>query len=214
MKKLIAILLLAATLMLSSCGYPFVRKSIFPEGYTGGFGIEYGSGQEIYWVETYEECVEAMDQLKSHGSTFYKTAIFSYEGEEFDTKYCFQFYHKKDNVKYGDNPYDRWAEQVEVSSFAFFEDVTIEELVYSDIDDYLWSMCYEPSSFDYLCEKYSNIPSLPFQYRFLEEKNHHALYYKGDYFVIFGAPSEVEQTFSKECGEAVINSIVFIGFDE
>ena len=198
---------------LPSCG-PF-RRSIFPEGYTGGWGIEFGSGEEIYWVETYEEAVAAMDQLKSHGSTFYKTAIFSYEGDLFNTKYCFRFQGKKDNVKFGDNPYDRWAENVVVESIGFFEDVTIDELVYSNIDDYFWFQCCTPRNFNELCEKYPNIPSLPFEYKVSEETNEHSLYYNGDSFVFFGGvDSEGRPIFSKECCEAVMNSIVFIGFDD
>ncbi len=211
---LVFVLTLAA---LSSCGwYPFGDpRSIFPEGYTGGWGIEYGSGEEIYWVETYEEAVAAMDQLKSHGSTFYKTAIFSYEGELFDTKYCFMFQGKKDNVKFGDNPYDRWAENVIVQSVGFFEDVTIDELVYSDIDDYLWFKCATPHNFNELCEKYHNISSLPLEYMFSEETYQHSLYY-GEELVVFLIGSvygDGKPKVAKECGETVMNSIIFLGFD-
>ena len=224
MKKLIAILLLAATLMLSSCGYPFVRKSIFPEGYTGGFGIEYGSGHEIYWVETYEECVEAMDQLKSHGSTFQKNIIFSYEGDLFDTKYCFMFLHKKDGVKYGDNPYDRWADKVVVLTVGFFEDVTIEELVYSDVYDYRGIRSSKVSYFDEICEKYSNVPSLKLEYKFYRDTTqhgyaHHVLSYEGEDWVYLFVDDDNDNNgedsrLSQEYIDAILNSIVFIGFDD
>lgn len=203
-------------LALSSCGWIFSRKSIFPEGYTGGFGIPYGSGFEIYWVETYEEAVDAMNQLKSHGSTFYKTAIFSYEGDLFDTKYYFQFGHKKDNVKYGDNPYDRWAEDVVVGSVAFFEDVTIDELVYSNIEDYTYVTCATAHYFDEVCERYPNISSLPLEYKFYEEKHEHILSYNGEIIVHFygGIDSEGKQIPPEEGVEAIRNSIVFIGVDD
>ena len=143
MKKLIAFVLLLSVLMLSSCQYiPFLSgdegaeqsenqnsdelqcydqsDSGFPEGYTGGWDIT-GSSMSYYWVETYDECVAAIELLKSHGSTFASSAIFNCEDEFVDVKYCFGFSHhsKGDRIKYGENPF-----------------VTIEELVYSNIEDY------------------------------------------------------------------------------
>ena len=213
-------------LSLTSCGFWFSKKSIFPEGYTGGYGIPYGSGFEIYWVETYEEAVDAMNQLKSHGSTFYKTAIFSYDGDLFDTKYCFQFGHKKDNIKYGDNPYDRWAEEVVVISVAFFEDVTIDELVYSNIGDYTHVTCSRSNDFNQICEIYPNISSLPLEYKYSEYtysyynqekiRREHILSYDGEMIVHFYGlvDSEGNPIPSQEGVEAIVNSIVFIGVDD
>lgn len=120
---------------LSSCGGIFRIRSIFPEEYTGGFGdLDNGSGIKYYWVETYEELIAAMNLLRSHGSTFLKNAVLNYEGDLFDTKYCItisRFDGNADYVKFGDDPYDRWAKDVLVMSYGFFEDVTIDELVYS-----------------------------------------------------------------------------------
>lgn len=150
-KTISAVLVFVLSMLaLSSCGwYPFGDPSIFPEGYTGGFGIGYGSMLEYYWVETYEECVEAIELLKSHGSTFEETAIFSYEGDLFDTKYCFKIDGRKAHyVKYGDNPYDRFAEDVRVESYAFFEDVTIEEIVYSNVEFYKASYITQTDYFE------------------------------------------------------------------
>ena len=157
-KRLIAFVLMictfGSTLLLSSCspkGTPVEDDNdwaseipngsffnYFPEGYTGGFGIEPGNPSACYWVETYEECQAAIDLLKSHGSTFSETAIFTYEGYLFDTKYCFFIdRNKADYIPYGDNPFDRKAEEVKVVSYAFCEDVTIDELIYSYITLYV-----------------------------------------------------------------------------
>ena len=160
MKKLIAFVLLLSVLMLSSCQYiPFLSgdegaeqsenqnsdelqcydqsDSGFPEGYTGGWDIT-GSSMSYYWVETYDECVAAIELLKSHGSTFASSAIFNCEDEFVDVKYCFGFSHhsKGDRIKYGENPFERYYADVWVTSVGFYEDVTIEELVYSNIEDY------------------------------------------------------------------------------
>ena len=161
MKKLIAMLLLVSTLMLSSCEYfPFLNKggeeqspSIdstqnldgftgmiiperdMPEGYTGGWGFAH---EDCFWVETPEECIAAIESLKSHGSTFKHSVIFTYENEVIDMKYCFGFSRTKpgDAIKYGEDPFDRYYTDVWVASIAFYADVTIEEIVYSDITEW------------------------------------------------------------------------------
>ena len=132
MKRVISIILLVSlALSLGSC-----KKSIFPKGYTGGLGIPRGSGKEIFWAETFDEVVVGAGLLKEHESTFLGGYIFNCDGEGFDVKYCFIFDHEKDTITYGDSPYDRWAELVDIRAYGFFTDVTIDELVYSDIGDY------------------------------------------------------------------------------
>ena len=62
MKRIIGIILLLAVLFsLSGC-----RKSIFPRGYTGGLGIPFGSGREIFWVDSYDEMYNSANLLKEH----------------------------------------------------------------------------------------------------------------------------------------------------
>ena len=138
--KLTAVFLVVVltVMALSSCGLLYrTRFFKYPDGYTGGFGYNHPmESTEYAWVETYEEVEEAIALLSSHGSNFYKSAFFNYEGDLFDTKYCFKFLGEKDNVKYGDNPFDRYAEKVYIYSYAFFENVTIEELVFSYLIDY------------------------------------------------------------------------------
>ena len=113
----------------------------YPEGYTAGFpedAKDSGAQLETWWVETYEECIAAIELLASHGSTFYERSFFAYEGDLFDTKYCFRISNDyAEPIKFGDNPFDRKADSVFVMSYAFFEDVTIDELNYSSLSSYL-----------------------------------------------------------------------------
>ena len=139
MKKLIlkcaSTLMVVALMMfiLSSCGAPII-------GHTGGFTGE-PLTYEYRWLETYDECVEAIDRMKVHGSTFYETMLVSYEGDLFDMKYCIKV---KDSdikevmhpyeifsFKFGARNFDWRAENVEIMCFAFFEDVTIDEILSS-----------------------------------------------------------------------------------
>ena len=126
--------------------YP--KWDFYPKGYTAGFP-DYvnlsGPRVEYWWVETYEECTSAMELLKSHGSTFVKTAIFTYDDELFDTKFLFKINNSNrftEEIKFGDNPFDRKAGNVEVISYAFFNEVTIDEINHSDIKDYKATRIY------------------------------------------------------------------------
>ena len=118
--------------------------SYFPEGYTGGIGINPGFETEYYWVETYEECLSAIELLKSHGSTFVEQPQITYEGDLFDVKYCFKMAHgdKSDKIEWGENPFDRKSLDVQVNSFVFFDDVEIEDFLYSLITKYNAHMLY------------------------------------------------------------------------
>ena len=162
--KAISIILIfvMATMMLSSCSdflisiignssgtgkpvYKYPTWDLFPEGYTGGYGIQPGAMIEYWWVETYEECVAAVNKLKSHGSTFANDNILTYDDFLFDAKYCFVIIGDGiygDEIKPGDDPFDRWAENVRIDCFAFFEEVSIDELIFSHVgryDAYLFS---------------------------------------------------------------------------
>ena len=102
MRKIIALVMVLSICILSlvSCDilddiniFNRTSRVKYPDGYTGGFTVNLNDkGTEIYWVETYEEAVEAIRLLKSHGSTFSSDspAIFNYEGDLFDVKYCFK----------------------------------------------------------------------------------------------------------------------------
>ena len=130
------------TLLLSSCNcFSFEDPSALPEGYTGGFANGYNNfgapEMEYYWVETYDECLSAIAKLESHGSKIDKSFIFSYEGELFDTKYCFSFEREKsDKIAFGEDPFDRYTEKVSVKAWALFKDVEINKLIYSDVKNF------------------------------------------------------------------------------
>ena len=79
----------------------------------------------------------AIELLKSHGSTFYPSVIFTCEDESFDVKYCFELdINLSENSKYGDNPFNRYVSTVNVMSVGFYDDVSVEELIYSNISEY------------------------------------------------------------------------------
>ena len=79
----------------------------------------------------------AIELLKSHGSTFYPTVIFTCDDESFDVKYCFELdINLSENSKYGDNPFNRYVSTVSVMSVGFYDNVTIDELVYSHVSNY------------------------------------------------------------------------------
>lgn len=129
MKKIISIILLLTMLTLTSCG-----KNIYPRGFTGGIGIERGSGRQVAWVETSDDLYTSAGLLKNHDSTFFGGYVFDSE-ELFDVKYCFVFDYGYDKIKYGDSHFDRWAENVEIRSYGFFDDVSIDDLNYSMVDE-------------------------------------------------------------------------------
>ncbi len=163
-KKITVFVLIVCILILSLFSCSFVEtqredidekvgnhdsENYFPDGYTGGMGIPSGSDVEYYWVETYEECVEAIELLKSHGSTFEQWPIFTYNGELFDTKYCFKMNGaRSDEIQYGENPFDRKSEGVRVQSIVFMEEVTIDELVYENIAFYDAYILFTPGISD------------------------------------------------------------------
>ena len=116
---------------------------LVPEGYTGGFSQDpcMHAVTGFYWLETYEEVLEAIELLASHGSTVenkqygntVKRSIgFNYEGDLFDVKWCFVYSRSKaEPLEEGKNFFDRRIDEGEFCWYAFGKDVTIEELIYS-----------------------------------------------------------------------------------
>ena len=87
----------------------------------------------LYWLETYEEVLEAVELLKSHGSTIEKTVGFNCEDEIeiFDEKWCFVYQKSKaEPLEDGKEFFDRKIDDGEFRYFAFKESVTIDELVH------------------------------------------------------------------------------------
>ena len=142
MLRTISVLLIFALTTLAIVGCDFLPNDpngIFPEGYTGGIGIQPGSPSEHWWVETYEEYIDAIELLKSHGSTFAEDIAFACDEDLFDVKYGFTICgngRQGERIKFGDNPFDRWAYDIKTFAMVFFDDLTIDELVYSNVKFY------------------------------------------------------------------------------
>ena len=195
----------------------------FPEGYTCGFPrlINLPAPRlEFWWVETYEECLEAIELLKSHGSTFCESTIFTYDGDLFDTKYCFKISRESlytDDIDFGDNPFDRRAGGVEISSYAFLDDVTIDEINHGNIKDYRVYSAGKAYAFD----SSFSIESLRCEWD--ESAGHYYAYdlsqensrepYPKPYFSIGSFDYNNDPIYSQQCALAVLNSIEFIDED-
>lgn len=139
--KIISTILLCITLVavFSGCDLVSYGNHIFPDGYTCGIHIEPGSKQEYWWVETYDECIEAIEMLRINGSTFADDIVLAPEEDLFDVKYCFAIVgddRRGERIKFGENPFDRWAYDVIIYTYVFLDNVTIDELVYSDVGLY------------------------------------------------------------------------------
>ncbi len=223
----IVALLVAALLLLTSCAviyrdeiYNWVMggkvDNYFPDGYTGGMGIPSGSDVEYYWVETYEECVEAIELLKSHGSTFEQWPIFTYNGELFDTKYCFKMNGaRSDEIQYGENPFDRKSEGVRVQSIVFVEDVEIDELVYEDIAFYDSYILFVPGTSELgVLDEYPNADGFTYEWVVDDSTD----FFSGAYFIYIDGKLALSLSpvyrggheLSDEIVTAVLDSIVVI----
>lgn len=217
----VAMLLLVSILLLSSCGfywrYPDLSHRGFPEGYTGGWGADYyGQDYEYFWVETYDELTLAVEKLKSHGSTFAKSVILDYEGDLVDVKYCFSFGGRnRDYIRYGEDPFDRYASDVAIFSVAFTEDISIDELMLSHVDSYENYRLYVNSSFDIEALDHESIrgelvdrtyygsenPTAEYKYNLYDSKNELILVV--EYYARSGQTTQPSQ----ECIDAVIDSV-------
>ena len=133
------VLCLAMVISFASCNIIGINQSKHPSGYTGGFNPnpKFHVGLEIYWVETYEEAMEAIEHLEAYDNKIGQCIMSSYENEAVDAKYCFKLY--KGNTKKrkkGQKWYDHKYSQVTVSYYGFLDNVTIEEIEYSMIGRY------------------------------------------------------------------------------
>ena len=128
--------LISATLVLVLSTLTFFSCGNLTE-HTHGF-YDTNHFHEYWWEETYSGCVDAIESLKSYDSTFKKTALVSYEGDLFDMKYCI-FINKQNADKQAGlfvDRFERRIENVEIMCFAFFEDVSIDTLEHSYLEDY------------------------------------------------------------------------------
>ena len=204
MKKIISVILLLSLLTLTSCG-----KNIYPKGFTGGIGIERGSGRQVAWVETSDDLYSAAYLLKNHNSTFLGGYFFDFNGY-FDIKYCFVFDYDKDKIDYLDSHFDRWAEKVEIRSYCFLDEVTIDELNYSSVNDYE----HLTITFTYAyMEKYSDeyIDPFLFQCNWDEDAEKYFAHYEGEKIFSIDFVSEFNIIPPDEGLNNIINNLTYIG---
>lgn len=222
MKKIISAILVIFTLLfcLTSCGPRFIPlpKMGYPEGYTGGFyHLDDRSDNERWWIETYDELVDAMDLLKSHGSTFQKMIISDYEGELFDVKYCIhisRISEGTERIKYGDNPFDRKAVGVIVQLYAFFDEVTIDEINYGYVSNY---DTMKITSFSHSIIESDTVPSFePSHWKRHDNSKGYSLYDDTHNFILQVQRNKKDNSdieIPDEALDAVVESLVFIGFE-
>lgn len=229
MKKtvsIIIVLILFVSLSLQSCDYfSFSGKNRnIPTSYIGGYeGIHNGMGLEFYWVETYDEMLEAVDLLKSYGSTFKKSMLFNYEGDLFDIKYCFTMNSKNsDSIYWGENPFARRSLDVRVHSVAFFEDYTVDyvtERLVSQLDAYELNMNYTLEEIDNT--DYTELPR-EWSVDIHASENAGLNVYKKVCSIsvddnktirLEGNVSTNPDTMSDECLDALLGSITYFGFE-
>ena len=113
---------------------------IVPRGYTGGVcgALTYHYEYAVYWLETYEEVLSAIELLKSHGSTIKRDIIFTYDTDMFDVKYCFEYKRSKaEPLEEGKNFFDRKIDEGSFQWYAFYDDVEIDDFMYiKTVGDY------------------------------------------------------------------------------
>lgn len=192
--------------------------NFYPEGYTAGFPSRINKSAprvEFWWVETYEEVLEAVELLKLHGSTFEKTAIFTHDGDVFDTKYCFEISLENrftEKIEFGDDPFDRCAGNVKIVSYAFIDDVSIGEINRSDIQKYEAYRLYTHFTYNkqppLLIE--DNITySWNDKYKELKIFDSHKLVFTLNSFGYYEEPEKACERI-----KTVFESLIFIGFDD
>ena len=133
-------------------GYTIVSKingPSRPDGYTGGFPMErhFISGHSFFWFETYDELMEALNRTRAYGTKIPVTPYFDCE-EEYgvDVKFCVLMPRKyEEDLKEGQDCFDQYISSIGIHSFVFFDEVSIDELVFSTYDIYS-SLSLKPSS--------------------------------------------------------------------
>ena len=85
---------------------------------------------ELYWLETYDEVLEAIELLESHGSYFTRSAVFNYESEFIDSKYCYMYPIKNaEPLDEGKSYFDRKIDGGWFMWFGYTEYFSIDEFI-------------------------------------------------------------------------------------
>ena len=225
------ILCLAMVLSLASCdliseirrelfGYPSVKPGQFtghspvPEGYTGGLqsNVNFHSDYGIHWLETYEEVLAAVELLKAHGSII-KPAVGVDIEEVFDVKWCFIYQRNMaEQLVEGANFFDRKIDNGSFVCYIFRMDVTIDELIYSNVFHYQSIKIYTKN---YV--RVENIDELSI-YWWDKELGYDKPFPGEDYLIAYNdkviagieTPSEYHPPIDDELLDAIIKSVVFV----
>ena len=111
------------------------KDRIVPKGYTGGLESDlcFHEVYAVYWLETYDEVLAAVELLKSHGSTIKRSMAFNCEGELLDVKFCFLYERSKaQKLEEGKNFFDRKIDDGEFIWFALYDKVSIDGMMYNN----------------------------------------------------------------------------------
>ena len=191
---------------------------IVPKGYTGGleydlcFHEEYG----IYWLETYDEVLVAVDLLKSHGSTIKRSIAFDCEGDLLDVKFSFVYKRSKaEKLEDGKDFFDRKIDDGEFSWYAFLEDISIDDFKYYKIVYYMDVWYFPSNSINY--SRVATIENLDDMYLDWTGKGYpgfentvessYDLCYEGKCFAVIKCPKTLIPT---EYHEEFLNTFVII----
>jgi hypothetical protein len=102
-----------------------------PDGYTAGLTTHSCDLSDFgyYWLETYEDVLEAVTLLEYHNSNILKTIGFDCDGEPYDIKWLFVYERRyADKLVEGKNYFDRKIDNCQFVCYTFSKEVTIEEL--------------------------------------------------------------------------------------
>ena len=105
----------------------------FPKGYTGGVETNYQwhLDYEVKWLDTYDELKDAVTRLRAHGTEVDPTVLFDCEEYGLDLKFCLiSPRYLSEELSEGQGYFDRKLIRVSISTYVFFEDASIDEIIF------------------------------------------------------------------------------------
>ena len=186
------------------------HSSRFPEGYTAGFGGDPCMFDTIgfYWLETYDEVLEAIELLESHGSQIESRFGLTCDGEPYDIKWCFSFrWSKAEELEEGKNFFDRKIDGGYFNCYIFRKDVTIDVLNYSKITFYD-VLYFQDQNTDVIIEDRENL-----SYNYCEYNGHpgYDFIYSGKKIAWLRHGRDHDEHLTDEYLEALLDSLVVVG---
>ena len=202
--KTTSVLLLIVMTIFSFCSCGLTEKT----GGLYGLTIE----DEVWWLESYAECVDGIQRLKSHGSTFINSIPVSYEGDLFDMKYCIINNRYRADKRAGIfvDPFDRKIDKVKVMCFAFFEDINLYDLERSYINQYIaYQIIIELEYAEKYGFNYKELTTDSLECNFIAEDLIYEYRLKGDNACVLSIKSSSRKNakLSDEVIQAIIDSV-------